>query len=152
MQIFRLCSMRHQATAFTRLGASLAGGRWNHRGEAVVYTGGSLSFAALECLVHFSKQTLPSDYISFTVTVPKGIKIAKITASSLPKEWWEEDPPITTQALGSEWLQRQSSVLLEVPSAIIPSEFNYLINPNHKDFAKLMIAPPVAFRFDSRLK
>jgi RES domain-containing protein len=39
-----------------------------------------------------------------------------------------------------------------MPSAIIPSEFNYLLNPQHKDFGKLHIAPPVAFRFDPRLK
>ena len=152
MQLFRLCSSRYQATAFTGLGANLAGGRWNYRGESVVYLGGTLALAALECLVHFSHQTLPDDYVCLTVTVPKGIKIETIDPLSLAADWWEEDPPVTTQALGSAWLQRQSSVLLQVPSAIIPSESNYLLNPQQQDFSKLQIAPPVKFRFDPRLQ
>ena len=152
MQLFRLCSSHYQATAFSGLGASLAGGRWNYRGESVVYLGGTLALAALECLVHFSHQTLPDDYVCLTVMVPKGVKAETIDPATLPSDWWEEDPPVTTQALGSAWLQRQSSLLLQVPSAIIPSECNYLLNPQHKDFVKLRIAPPEKFRFDPRLQ
>ena len=152
MELYRLCSSRYQATAFSGLGASLAGGRWNYRGESVVYLGGTLALATLECLVHFSHQTLPDDYACLTVTVSKGIKIDTIDPHSLPPDWWEEDPPVTTQALGSAWLQRNSSLLLKVPSAIIPSEFNYLLNPQHKDFGKLHISAPVKFRFDPRLQ
>ena len=152
MQLFRLCSRLYQAMAFSELGASLAGGRWNNRGELVVYLGGTLALAALECLVHFSHQTLPADYVSLAVTVPKGSKMETIDPALLPADWWEEDPPVTTQALGSVWLQRSSSLLLKVPSAIIPTEFNYLLNPQHKDFGKLRNAQPVGFRFDPRLK
>jgi RES domain-containing protein len=152
MQLFRLCSRRYQATAFSGLGASLAGGRWNYRGESVVYLGGTLALAALECLVHFSHQTLPDDYVCLTVTVPKGVKTETIDPALLPADWWEEDPPVTTQALGSAWVQRNASLLLRVPSAIIPSEFNYLLNPQHRDFGKLRIALPEKFRFDPRLK
>lgn len=152
MELFRLCSSRYQATAFSGVGASLAGGRWNYRGESVVYLGGTLALAALECLVHFSHQTLPDDYVCLTVTVPKGIKIEAVDPASLAPDWWVEDPPVTTQALGSAWLKRNASLLLKVPSAIIPSEFNYLLNPQHKDFGKLHIAAPMKFRFDPRLK
>jgi RES domain-containing protein len=152
MQMFRLCSSRYQATAFSGTGASLAGGRWNYRGESVVYLGGTLALTALECLVHFSNQTLPGDYVCLTVTVPKNIKIKTIDPTTLATEWWQEDPPVSTQALGSEWLQSKSSVLLRVPSAIIPTEFNYLLNPQHKDFSKVSIAPATEFRFDPRLK
>ena len=102
--------------------------------------------------MHFSHQTLPDDYVCLTVTVPKAIKIEMIDLALSPSDWWEEDPPVTTQALGSAWLQRSSSLLLKVPSAIIPSEYNYLLNPQHKDFGKLNISAPVKFRFDPRLK
>ncbi len=152
MQMFRLCSSRYQATAFSGTGASLAGGRWNYRGESVVYLGGTLALTALECLVHFSNQTLPDDYVCLTVTVPKNIKIKTIAPAALASEWWEEDPPVSTQALGSKWLQSKSSVLLRVPSAIIPTEFNYLLNPQHQDFSKVSIAQPRKFYFDPRLK
>lgn len=152
MRIYRLCSARHQATAFTGLGASLAGSRWNHRGVAVVYAAGSLSLAALECLVHFSSQTLPTDYISFEVTVPSGLTFESIDVAALPRDWQDEDPPVTTRELGTEWVKSERSLLLRVPSAIITTEFNYLLNPSHPDFASLVIGQPVPFRFDPRLK
>jgi RES domain-containing protein len=152
MEPYRLCSRRYLNTAFTGLGASLAGGRWNQRGAAVVYTAGSLSLAALECLVHFSAQTVPDDYISITVTAPARLKIETIAPSILPANWAEEDPPLATQMIGMSWLRRQSSLLLKVPSAIIPTEFNYLINPQHPEFHRLRIGEPLPFRFDPRLK
>lgn len=152
MELYRLCSRRYLSTALTGLGASLAGGRWNQRGSAVVYTAGSLSLAALECLVHFSARTLPDDYISIAVIAPARLKIETITPSILPANWAEEDPPLVTQMIGMSWLRRQSSLLLKVPSAIIPTEFNYLINPQHPEFHRLQIGQSLPFRFDPRLK
>ncbi len=152
MRIYRLCSARNQTTAFTGLGASLAGGRWNHKGVEVVYTAGSLSLAALECLVHFSSQTLPSDYISFEVTVHSEVSVETIAVASLPANWQDETPPVTTQSIGTEWINGQRSLLLKVPSIIIPTEFNFLINPGHQEFSRLIIGQPVPFRFDPRLK
>lgn len=152
MELFRLCSARHQATAFTGLGASLAGGCWNLRGVSVIYTAETLALAALECLVHFSAQTLPTDYVSFKVSVPAGVFIEAIDPASLPADWAAEDPPVTTQELGTAWFREQSSLLLKVPSAIIPLEFDYLINPQHPEFSRLRIGPPVPFSFDPRLK
>ncbi|HWQ36754.1 MAG TPA: RES family NAD+ phosphorylase [Blastocatellia bacterium] len=152
MELWRLCSARHQAVAFTGLGASLAGGRWNERGVTVVYTAGSLALAALECLVHFSAQTLPDDYVSIVAVAPAGVSLETIDPATLPSGWAEEDPPQTTRTLGTGWVRAQRSVLLKVPSAIIPTEFNYLINPQHPDFARIRIGQAVPFRFDPRLK
>ncbi len=151
-ELFRLCSARHQATAFTGLGASLAGGRWNQRGVSVVYTAETLALAALECLVHFSAQTLPTDYVSFRIGVPAGVSIEVVDSTLLPANWAAEDPPVTTQELGTAWYREQSSLLLKFPSAIIPLEFDYLINPQHPDFSRLRIGSPVPFSFDPRLR
>ena len=150
--LYRLCSARHTATALTGLGASLAGGRWNRRGVAVVYTAETLALAALECLVHFSVLTLPDDYVRIKVLAPTDAVIEEIGSTALPKNWSEEDPPIITQELGSAWIERGSSLLLKVPSAVIPTESNYLINPSHPDAVRLRIEPPMPFRFDPRLK
>ncbi len=152
MRLYRLCSARHQTTAFTGLGASLAGGRWNRRGVEVVYTAGSLSLAALECLVHFSSQTLPSDYVSFEITAPSEASVEAIDIASLPADWQDENPPVTTQTLGTDWIKSERSLLLKVPSIIIPTEFNYLINPQHQDFSRLIIGQAIPFSFDPRLK
>ena len=152
MKLYRLCSVRHQATAFTGIGASMAGGRWNSRGVALVYTAASLPLAALECLVHFSAQTLPDDYVSILLTVPSRVSIKRVKSSALPDDWSENDSPEITRKLGNEWARQQRSLVLQVPSAIIPSEYNYLINPQHADFPLLQIESPIPFKFDPRLK
>jgi RES domain-containing protein len=152
MKLYRLCSRRYAEIAFTGLGASLAGGRWNQRGAPVVYTAASLSLAALECLVHFSAQTLPDNYVSITAITPTKPKVETIEITTLPSEWETEDPPLTTRQLGMDWFNRRTSLLLKVPSAIIPTEFNYVINPRHPDFNRLLIGQPIPFRFDPRLK
>jgi RES domain-containing protein len=38
-----------------------------------------------------------------------------------------------------------------VPSVIIPSERNFVLNPAHADFGRLTILPPQPFSFDSRM-
>lgn len=118
----------------------------------MVYTADSLSLAALECLVHFSSQTLPTDYLSFEITVPSEVSVEAIDIASLPLDWQDKNPPVTTQAHGTDWIRSQRSLLLKVPSTIIPTEFNYLINPRHQDFSGLIIGQPIPFRFDPRLK
>jgi hypothetical protein len=41
--------------------------------------------------------------------------------------------------------------VLEVASVIVPHEHNYLLNPAHPDFAKIVVEPPALFHFDPRL-
>jgi RES domain-containing protein len=100
----------------------------------------------------FSALTLPEDYVSIKVGVPSGIEIEGVDLADLPPDWPEEDPPLTTQEIGTAWLMRGSSLLLKVSSAVIPTEHTYLINPLHADFGRLTIGPSVAFRFDPRPK
>lgn len=35
------------------------------------------------------------------------------------------------QAIGTEWAKKRSAAALAVPSAVIPVETNYLLNPLH---------------------
>ena len=69
----------------------------------------------------------------------------------MPKNWREEPPPPTTQQIGDTWARESRSVMLAVPSIIIPEELNYLLNPAHPDFKKITIGKPEDFTFDSRL-
>ncbi|CAB1057361.1 hypothetical protein D1BOALGB6SA_2100 [Olavius sp. associated proteobacterium Delta 1] len=59
--------------------------------------------------------------------------------------------PQSVRDLGDRWVQNQQSVILKVPGAIIPVEHNYLINPSHPDFEKIVIHSPQKFSFDPRL-
>ena len=69
----------------------------------------------------------------------------------LPTDWRLEPPVTSTMQLGDNWLQKGSSLALQVPSAVIPEESNYLLNPLHKDFSQITLSDPLKFRFDERL-
>ncbi len=151
MKVWRLCRARHAATAFDGEGARLHGGRWNHKGVPVVYTSATLSLAALEVLVHHRVPIPPQEFVALSAEIPARLKLETIRVQDLPTDWQADPAPVRLQDIGSEWLQRASSLVLVVPSALIEQEFNYLINPRHPDFARLKIGTPLAFTFDGRL-
>ena len=151
IRVWRLCQSAHQATAFSGEGARRYGGRWNLKGQPAIYTAATLSLAALEVLVHVDTDLIPNDFIAFAVDIPEDIRIEKLTPADLPHDWREAYPQLSCQLAGSQWLTRNESAVLTAPSAIIPEESNYLLNPLHPDFAKITIQLPVAFAFDARL-
>lgn len=146
---WRLTKKKHVATAFDGTGASAVGGRWNSCGTAVVYCSATLSLAALEVLVHLDARTrltfaaLAVDFEDSSVEV--------LDRAGLPSTWRENPAGTETRRLGDEWVAEARSLVLAVPSAIVPIEFNYLINPAHPDFKKLKIGAPQPFVFDPRL-
>ena len=151
MQVWRLCRARHASTAFDGEGARLYGGRWNHKGQPMVYTSATLSLAALEVMVHHRVPIPPFEFIALAADIPARLKIETIRAQDLPTDWQTDPAPVKLQDIGSDWLQRASSLVLAVPSVIIATEFNYLINPRHPDVTRLKIQPTTLFTFDGRL-
>lgn len=147
--VWRLLTGRFAATAFSGEGARLYGGRWNSKGIPVVYTAGSQSLAVLEMLVQ--DDPLRARYIMIPATLPKAVKIERLTPGQLPAEWRTLAARDLTQAVGDEWLKRKSSAVLAVPSAVIPTETNYLINPLHPAFGQIEIGAPQDFFTDQRL-
>jgi RES domain-containing protein len=78
--------------------------------------------------------------------------ILRISIDNLPSGWADPTPSKTTKDLGTEWVEKGSSADLAVPSSIIRSEWNYLVNPKHKDFRSIQFSQPEPCAFDSRLK
>jgi len=147
---WRIVQRRFGKNAFTGEGARRFGGRWNSPGRSVVYAAGSQSLAALEMLVHLDSETLLQNYLAIPVTIPERL-IREVHLSDLPKNWRAYPAPSTTCAIGDEWIARGDSPVLQVPSIVIPTEPNFLLNPAHKQFPKLRIGTPRSFRFDRRL-
>jgi RES domain-containing protein len=137
------------ADAFVGEGSKVHGGRWNFPGSAVIYTSQYKSLAALETLVHLDAGSL-GRFKAFSFEFPDSI-IDTISVSNLPVKWQEEPSPDTTRQLGNAWLLQARSAVLAVPSALIPEELNYLLNPAHADFPKININTPQTFVFDRRL-
>ena len=70
---------------------------------------------------------------------------------SLPEDWKDYPPPRSCAALGDQWLAGGRTAVLEIPSAVISLERNFIVNPLHKDFAQIKIGKAQKFEFDSRL-
>lgn len=147
---WRIVKARHASHAFDGEGARLEGGRWNSPGSPVVYTAGSGALAALEMLAHLGQvATLPS-YVLIACTFDETF-VSRLDRSRLPAHWRAYPAPPALQLLGDDWIRSGASPVLEVPSAIIPTEPNYLLNPRHRDFASVALSAPEPFAFDLRL-
>ncbi len=147
---WRIVKAKHASTAFTGEGAKAAGGRWNSRGVAMIYTAGSISLAMLEMLVHVRSQELLRRYVMFEVTFEETL-VKKLSAKDLPRNWRLSPPPGSLQRMGDVWVGSRETPVLRVPSAIVPTEWNFLLNPNHPDFRGLAIGQKQPVRFDPRL-
>ncbi|GDY19764.1 hypothetical protein LBMAG56_11090 [Verrucomicrobiota bacterium] len=148
-QAWRIVKERHAATAFSGEGASRGGGRWNSRGVGVVYASGTVSLAALEILVHLD-HPVPLKFVTFRLEFDDAL-VEQLPPTTLPPDWTNEPPPPSTKAIGDRWSKELRSAVLKLPSVIIPAEPNYLLNPAHPDFKKIVISKPEPFSFDPRL-
>ncbi|MCI0450152.1 MAG: RES family NAD+ phosphorylase [Chlorobi bacterium] len=126
--------------------------RWNSKKKYMIYTSGSRALACLENIVHRTGEGLNDAFKIMTIRIPGGILIEEIKSSKLPPNWTNYKNYIHCQSIGDSWLDKVSSAVLKVPSAIIMNEYNYLINPAHADFKKIKLSKVEDFKFDTRLK
>lgn len=148
---WRIIQQRHAASAFDGEGASLYGGRWNRPGTPLIYCSQSLSLATLEILVNLDSGQALRSYVSIPVDF-ENEACQSIPNEDLPDDWAADPPSLSTQQYGSSWAVSLTSLILEVPSSVISSEANYLINPAHQDFTALVIGEPSPFVMDPRLQ
>jgi RES domain-containing protein len=127
-------------------GAAAVGGRWNPVGVAVIYAAGSLALAMLERLVQ--RRNL-GETLLVEASVPDDMAIEDMLASP-PANWRGLGSP-EAAAAGGEWVASRRTALLRVPSALVPREPNYLVNPAHPDVARISVGAPERLDWDSRL-
>ena len=149
LTVWRLVTVRYAASAFGGDGARLYGGRWNRKGVPMVYTSGTQSLAMLEMLVQDDQ--LRARYAVIPASIPDRVAVERIAVGDLPAGWRRLEARAHLQELGSAWALSLSSAVLAVPSAVIPAESNYLLNPLHPAFAQIEIGEPQAFVTDQRL-
>lgn len=147
---WRIIKAANAGNAFGGEGARLYGSRWSTPGHRVAFASTTLSLATLEVLVHLQASALLASYVTFSVGFSEDW-VEPLDPDLLPLDWRRFPAPVELQAIGDRWVKGSSSLLLRVPSAVIPQEFNFLINPDHEDFAKLKIEGPMPFDLDGRL-
>jgi len=149
MRVWRLCRRAHAAPDGE--GARRYGGRWNQRGTALVYTSGSASLAALEYFVHVDPEDAPADLILTPIDIPPSLAIGELRIEDLPADWRSLPAPDALARMGTNWARRLEGAVLSVPSAMVPEEKNYLLNPAHPEFPEMTFAPARSFSFDPRM-
>ncbi|RIH82248.1 RES domain protein [Calidithermus terrae] len=148
LQAWRLVAHHRAETAFDGEGSFRYGNRWNHPGTRVVYLASTASLAALEVLVHAESYAELPEYLAFPVRFDESL-VAELP--ELPPDWQQSPAPQSTKDLGSAWARSNQSLLLRVPSAVVPWEHNYVLNVSHPQYRRVHVGEPRPFAFDPRL-
>lgn len=149
MLVYRITGKKH-AEDLTGKGAAMFGGRWNKKGSPVLYTVENKEIALLETIVHTPSLLIPELEI-LTLEIPDD-SITTIEINQLPKNWKVYPAPTILSEIGEKWIDEEKTIALKVPSCIIHSSHNYILNCNHPQYSKVKLIERINFEFDSRLK
>jgi RES domain-containing protein len=147
---YRIVQAQWADSAMTGDGARLFGGRWNPPGIAAVYLADSRALAALEIIVNAPVEVTSLDWRLIEINVPDDL-IESVKPDALPPDWQALPSSPGARNYGERCL-RSGVLAFMLPSAVIPEEFNLLMNPLHPHAAKLRISKPREFRFDPRVR
>lgn len=126
--------------------------RWNSKDTKVIYTAESKALGCLENVVHRNSRGLQKNFRQMNIEIPDQIKIDEIKIIDLKIDWKEFMRMSYTQSIGDLWIKESKTSVLKVPSAIVPGDSNFLLNPGHEDFKKIKLLKTLPFQFDSRIK
>jgi len=147
MEVYRIVLERFS----DQLYAPGLSGRWNYDNEFVIYAASSRSLAAMENMVHKMGQgVLGTNFTIMVLDIPDSLSITKITTPDLPVGWKLESSYADTQPIGSSWYQTGETLLLQVPSAVVPNEYNFVLNARHPNFPQIKIEYNEPFEYDYR--
>lgn len=148
---WRIVKERHAEAPFDGEGARLYWGRWNSPGVSAVYASDSRALAALEVLAGLQTNSPLSAYVLIPAEFDD-LLVVSIELEKLPSGWNQNPPTPSTQRIGDDWISSGTSVILRVPSALVPQESNYVFNPRHPDFSAVTVGKPERLSLDSRLR
>ena len=151
MKLYRACSYKYLHD-LSGAGARINGGRWNSAGKAALYTSESKSLALLEVLANTPLGILRTDFSIITLELTGSFSTDEYTLKELPDGWSAYPVPVSVTRMGDRWLTAGRSLLLKVPSVIVPSECNVIINPAHPDFNKIKIIATEKLVIDKRIE
>lgn len=147
---WRIVNAAYADDIFSGEGSRRFSARWHKAGHRLVYTSSSISLATLELIVNTPAARLLSPFVITSCTFPE-VLVEDVDPTRLPSNWRDFPTPPELQQLGAEWLMSGSSAVLSVPSAVIPQERNYLINPEHEHFRSVDVGVVRPFDIDLRL-
>lgn len=142
---WRLHEKKHADHALDGEGAKRRGGRWNNAGVPIVYAAESLELAQQEVLEPRDEPPAPGSLLVIELSFPEDF-VASLDPAQLPPDWRSDRAPAALRDIGDAWARDARSAVLRVPSAMVEEMVNYLINPRHPDFARIVAEPARAAR------
>ena len=149
MRVYRLSRSVH-ARDLTGRGAELSGGRWNSKGTPMVYASDSIALSTAEIAVRTTLGNIPEDFVLVVYEIPEN-SVLKLEDNDLPSDWKFYPLLPSTQRIGDSFIAKNRFLILKVPSAVVPAESNFLINPYHKEIKKVELVRIEPYSFDERL-
>jgi RES domain-containing protein len=150
MQVYRIAKTS-VVRDLSGMGAFLYGSRWTPKGVPVVYAAETTALATLEVLVHVDLTIVPANRSMATIEIPDSVGMTEISEGGLPNNWRQTPAPSRLARIGKEWADKGDTLLLRVPSAVVPIAYNVLINPRHEDIDEVKILKIEVYKFDPRL-
>src|SRR5206468_3322494 len=137
--VYRIVRKRYSKNPLDGEGAYRFGGRWSSPGTRLAYTSEHLSLAMLEYFVHIEADDPPKDLVVISAVVPASVSRISIIRKRLPMNWRRSPADSDLARLGDEFARNGRAAVLIAPSALVPSESNWLINPRHPDFRRIHV-------------
>lgn len=149
MIVYRIAQAKYANDLF----ASGRANRWNISGDYVIYASTTRSLATLELLVHRSGfNMIGVDYKVMLINIHKKASIHTLDSKDLVKDWRNMRGYADTQEIGHSWVEKRKDLILKVPSAVIPQEYNFIINTEHPLFKEqIKLSKNEPYAFDNRL-
>jgi RES domain-containing protein len=149
VRLWRIASAAY--ASFDGEGARRYGSRWTPRGVPAIFASATLSLAALERFVHTDPDLDPDNLVAIAVDLDPDLAIDAVSLTDLPANWRTYPPPVALTAFGGRWIRARQTAVLSVPSVVLPLERNFVLNPAHPDFRRLVVGPAERFVFDPRM-
>ena len=150
MFVYRIANPKYRELTLSGIGAEMVGGRWNEKGTRAVYGSENISLALLEYYVHTTNiGVLPKNVLVARIFIPDGLEVNEL--EELPDDWSIYPYTPGTARVFTELVKEPGFFALKVPSAIVGVEFNYVLNPLSRDFARVVVDDYLELPLDPRL-
>lgn len=150
-RVYRVLRKAYPHSPFAGEGAYRYGGRWSSSGTRLAYTSEHQSLAMLEYFVHLDSDNAPADLVLVTADIPDDLPKERIVAGKRPSLWRRSPAPPELARIGDEFVEKASRCILIVPSAVAPHENNWLLNPQHSDFRRVVASGLEPLNYDPRM-
>lgn len=150
-RVYRVLRKAYARAPFDGEGSYLYGGRWSSAGTRLFYTSEHQSLAMLEYFVHLDSDNAPADLVLAAAEIPDDLSRKILTVGELPSLWRRSPASAELARIGDGFAQKAECCILIIPSALAPNENNWLLNPQHADFPKIVLPTLEPLNYDPRM-